>query len=87
MIASSIGMFTTVDLNNAAASYYWRGEKLGHVISCLAIHSGKQKRVSLRVLDPARVQPALDADERKRLNSVYAEMQAADIIILKSKGA
>jgi len=86
MLASSVGMFTTVDLNNAAASYFWRGEKLRHVISCLAIHSGKQRRLSLRVVDPARVLPALDAAERSRLNGIYTEMQAAEIIILKSQG-
>lgn len=87
MLASSTGLFTTVDLNNASASYYWRGEKLVSVISCLAINSGNQRRLSLRVVDPARVLPALDAAERDRLNGIYAEMQAANIIIFKANGA
>lgn len=87
MLASSVGMFTTVDLNNASASYYWRGEKLANVISCMAINSGNQRRLSLRVVDPAWVLPALDANERSRLNGIYADMQTANIIILKSKGA
>ena len=87
MLASSVGMFTTVDLNSAAASYFWRGEKLRHVVSCLAIHSGKHRRLSLRVVDPARVLPALDAAEQSRLNGVYADMQTADIIILKAQRA
>lgn len=87
MLASYVGLFTTVDLNSTAASYYWRGEKLAHVISCLAINAGKQRRVSIRVLDPAKVTPALDSAERMRLNSVYAEMQTAGIIILIGRAA
>lgn len=84
MLSSSSGKLTIVDLNTQEASYFWRGEKL-NVFSCLAIHSGKQLRISLRVIDPARVVPALDATERARLNAVYDEMQAANIIILTSE--
>ena len=87
MISAYAGLFTTVDLNSTAASYYWRGEKLANVISCLALNSGKQRRVSIRVQDPSKVTPALDTAERSRLNSLYAEMQTAGIIVLIGQGA
>lgn len=86
MLESSIGMFTVVDLNHALPSYFWRGEKLSNVSSCLAMNTSSQRRVTLRVLDPAAVAPALSAAEVSRLNAVYAAMQAGGIIILKTRG-
>lgn len=86
MISSYAGLFTTVDLYSAAASYYWRGEKLANVISCMALNSGKQRRVSIRLQDPAKVTPALDINERTRLNAIYAEMRTAGLIVLIGQG-
>ena len=86
MISSYVGLFTTVDLNSNP-SYYWRGEKLHNVISCLALNSGKQRRVSIRIQDPTKAAPALDSAECTRLNSVYAEMRAAGVIVLIGQGA
>ena len=87
MLASFTGLFTTVDLNSTTPSYYWRGEKLANVVSCLAINTSKQCRVSLRVLDPAKVTPALDSAERARLHAVYAEMVSAGIVVLIGQAA
>lgn len=86
MLESSTGMFTVVDLNHALPSYFWRGEKLAHVNSCLSMNTKAQRRVTLRVIDPAAVAPVLSAAEVSRLNAVYAAMQAAGIIILKTRG-
>ena len=86
MLTSSSGVLTIVDINNSSPAYYWLGEKLAYVISCLAINSGRQRRVSIRVQDPAKVMPALDAAERSRLNSVYTNMQSAGIVVLIGRG-
>lgn len=87
MIASSTGTLTIADLNSPNPGYFWRGQKLVHVLSCLAINTSKQRRISLRVIDPAAVVPSLSSAQVVELNEIYAAMQASEIIVLKAKAA
>lgn len=81
MIESSVGVLTIVDANNTNSAYYWKGEKLSNVLSSMTISTQLQRRVSLRVIDPAHVLPTLTVEEITRLNSVYADMRSANIIV------
>lgn len=87
MLQTAQGVLTIADLNSPSPSYFWRGQKLLHVTSCLALNTPKQLRISLRVIDPMFVVPALSQSEVDEWNVIYAAMQAAEIIILKTKAA
>lgn len=87
MLQTAQSTLTIANLNSPSPSYFWRGQKLDHVVSCLAINSPNQQRTSLRVLDPKVVVPILSPAQVDGWNTIYAAMQAADIIILKTKAA
>ena len=80
-LASAVGSLTIVDLNLDTPTFYWRGEKLNHVVACHAVSTQQQRRVALRVVRPDRVVPALPEAERARLNAVYALMQEQGVVI------
>jgi len=87
MIESSSGQLTIVDANNANITFYWRGEKLNNIVNSMTINTPNQRKVTLKVISPEKVVPALTASEVLHINEIYEAMKAVDITINKVKGA
>ena len=87
MIESSSGQLTIVDANNTNITFYWRGEKLNNIVNSMTINTPNQRKVSLKVISPEKVVPALPESEVSRLNAIYEAMKSVDITINKVKGA
>lgn len=87
MIESSSGQLTVVDANNTNITIYWRGEKLNNLVNFMTINTPNQRKVSLKVISPEKVVPALTPAEVSHLNAIYEAMKSADITVNKVKGA
>jgi hypothetical protein len=86
MIETITGSLTIIDINEANASFFWNGLQLHHVTAAAAIRKPNgDRRVSLTVIDPAHVTPALDPAEQALLNDVYNAMTATGIIIQRAR--
>lgn len=85
MLQSSVGSLTIVNAHgNAVPAVFWRGKPLARVLSVTSFNNPPAPaKVTIRVVAPAKVSPALSPEDQLALVALYDDMTAAGIHVLK----
>lgn len=81
---ATVGSLTIVDANQAQPKLFWNGEAIQHILSVTTFHNPPAApKVTIRVINPSKVSPALTPTEQLRLTALYDAMQAAGVTVHK----